>query len=440
MDARIADVLTGVFGKRLAPTEIHHLHVSRSQAIQVGGATEMLGTQSGKTYYQCDLIRLTDDAPPLFESERLTLSNVREGKANRTPEWRLNYPGASTVMGATQAGDLCWIAGRKSDAAGLLLVVAPISSEVASRLDRLLDTGLTSQPELPVESLKAADFEQGSTTSVGANAIDGDDAWLLELLGVPVSTPNAHLLERLFGLVARKTVSAKTGFVAVEPFCAAVRSLLPGVDGRDPDGAIATWMAVTEELYFLYEETVIQKRLNDTFANQQNIDIGTFTSVASSILNTRKSRAGGAMESHLSAMFKANGIAHERITRPLRTDKTKPDFLMPSLALYYDNDFQTELLSTVASKRTLKERWMQVPTEGTRIPVKHLATMDRDVPGATILSMGQHSVIPVMPKSLRDETYASLTAHIWTFADLLTMLRDKQDGAIELEWAVTNPN
>ncbi|KRF38938.1 hypothetical protein ASG96_16330 [Terrabacter sp. Soil810] len=296
-----------------------------------------------------------------------------------------------------------------------------------------MDTDLVGRQLLiPMDDIKESSFEPGSTSSDGSEQIDGSDAWILQQLGVPLATPNEGLLEHLMAKIAGKRVSHKTGFVAVESFCTAVRSLLPEVDGRDADEAIATWMQVTEELYFLYEESVIQRRLDDAFANRTKIDIKTFTSVASSVLNTRKSRAGGAFESHLSAVFRANGIAFTRVTKPLRSDKTKPDFLMPSLSLYQDDDFQTGLLSTVAAKRTLKERWLQVASEGKRIPTKHLATVDRDVASDTILGMPSHNIVLVMPRSLRDTRYWLNARDVWTLEDLLSMLLDKQAGAADL--------
>lgn len=443
MDARLTSRYDEVFGKRLAPTECFAEGVSKSQAIQVGSAVRMLGTPDDKVHIDCDLVYLLDGTPEdLEEAEEhgyapdgekeslsLTLSDPRRG-TNRSAEWRLNYPRRSEVMARARAGDYCWIARRRGSNI-LDMIVAKRGSRIGARVDRLMGTGLrdTSDPT------RAADFDEAELTGSGSIGVDADDAHVLRLLGVEVATPHAHLFDRLVPLLAGQPITA-SGMVKIAPFADVCRELAGDVDPLDPDATLVHWMTVTTELYFLYEQTFLQTRLDDAFAGRERIDIEQFVKIAKSVLNSRKTRAGGAFEAHLEAVFTRFGLSFTRVHHALADDGSKPDFLFPSRELYDDPDFQDELLTFLGAKTTAKERWMQLRGEGRRVRVKHFGTMDRDIPSSSFASMRLQEVVPVIPKPIVQSAYPRLASEIVSMAEFIDLARDKQEGAVTMGYVV----
>ena len=56
-------------------------------------------------------------------------------------------------------------------------------------------------------------------------------------------------------------------------------------------------------------------------------------------------------------------------------NNSKPDFLFPGQAEYFDPTFPDDRLVMLGAKSTCKDRWRQVLAEAARIPDKHLVTL-----------------------------------------------------------------
>jgi superoxide dismutase len=79
-----------------------------------------------------------------------------------------------------------------------------------------------------------------------------------------------------------------------------------------------------------------------------------------SILQSRRSRAGGSLQNHIAYLFRI--LAYPFEAQPVINGT--PDFILPNALLYSQNPGECILVTV---KRTLRERWRQIITEGFRV-------------------------------------------------------------------------
>jgi hypothetical protein len=118
-----------------------------------------------------------------------------------------------------------------------------------------------------------------------------------------------------------------------------------------------------------------------------------------SISQSRKTRAGKAFEKIHNTLFKALDYPFDEQV----VINGKPDFLMPSATHYKVNPMDCIIFT---AKRTLRERWRQIVTEGTRGLGFYLATIDRDVSSNQLVEMLNHRIYLVCPASIKKELYS----------------------------------
>ncbi len=117
-----------------------------------------------------------------------------------------------------------------------------------------------------------------------------------------------------------------------------------------------------------------------------------------SLSQSRKARSGKTFESITNNLFKSlNYPFDEQIII-----NGKPDFLMPSEKHYRKNPMDCIIFTT---KRTLRERWRQIVTEGTRGLGFYLATIDEKISPITLGEMLKHRIYVVCPQTLKDKCY-----------------------------------
>jgi hypothetical protein len=127
--------------------------------------------------------------------------------------------------------------------------------------------------------------------------------------------------------------------------------------------------------------------------------IDAFVSVAHSILNSRKSRAGHSLENHLATIFDANKLQYERqvVTEGNKT----ADFIFPDGAAYHNSAFLVEDLFFMAAKTTCKDRWRQVLNEADRLDTTYLMTLQQGISKNQCEEMKEEGVILVIPDEYR---------------------------------------
>ena len=135
----------------------------------------------------------------------------------------------------------------------------------------------------------------------------------------------------------------------------------------DPDAFLLKWI---EAEYTVFR--ALERKIHAEICLHPFPDIDQFIAAANSILNTRKSRAGKALEHHLSAIFKANRLHFEE--QALTEGHKRPDFVFPNGACYHNFEFPSNKLTILGAKTTCKDRWRQVATEADRADFKYLFT------------------------------------------------------------------
>ncbi len=117
-----------------------------------------------------------------------------------------------------------------------------------------------------------------------------------------------------------------------------------------------------------------------------------------SLSQSRRSRAGKSFEVIHNSLFKILGYPFDE----QKTIEGKPDFVMPSVAYYKQNPLQSIVFT---AKRTLRERWRQIVTEGTRGIGFFLATIDPGMSANMLKEMSGHKIFVVCPKSIKTLKY-----------------------------------
>ncbi len=117
------------------------------------------------------------------------------------------------------------------------------------------------------------------------------------------------------------------------------------------------------------------------------------------IAQGRKARAGSALEGCLSSLFDLLGYPYS--SSPVINGK--PDFVFPSVEHYRRH--ATDCI-VFTCKRTLRERWRQIITEGARGAHFFLATLDPDVRAPDLQEMRENRVNLVVPEGIRAARYA----------------------------------
>ncbi|MHA7812368.1 MAG: type II restriction endonuclease [Phycisphaerales bacterium] len=118
-----------------------------------------------------------------------------------------------------------------------------------------------------------------------------------------------------------------------------------------------------------------------------------------SVQQGRKSRAGGTFERILQTLLTKLGYPYT--SQPKAIDG-KPDFILPSVEHYRANPVDCLIFT---AKRTLRERWRQITTEGMRGSQFFLATIDPKIKIRDLSEMLDSRIILVVPSQIKMDKY-----------------------------------
>jgi hypothetical protein len=177
-----------------------------------------------------------------------------------------------------------------------------------------------------------------------------------------------------------------------------------GRRGGTPAAIKAEFSSYFEEIerrqFELYK--VAEKRAWDEMVGTAEIRLrGRFDEVyalINSIAQSRRSRAGSAFEDVTKALFRRLGYPCDEQA----VVNGKPDFILPS-AEHYQRHAQDTIIFTC--KRTLRERWRQIATEGTRGLGHFLGTIDGSLSAHLLEEMSTnriHLVVPIRVKESKE--------------------------------------
>lgn len=139
-----------------------------------------------------------------------------------------------------------------------------------------------------------------------------------------------------------------------------------------------------------------------------------------SISQGRRSRAGTAVETFFDTLFRDLGYPFERE----HVVNGTPDFVFPNV-LHFRRHPTDCIIFT--SKRTLRERWRQITSEGSRGFVLFLATLDSSIKPADLAEINKQKINLVVPEHIRAEKYTSFPHVI----SIEIFLRDHLDPAMD---------
>ena len=157
------------------------------------------------------------------------------------------------------------------------------------------------------------------------------------------------------------------------------------------DKCLIDLMKTEYELFRLVERQLVYAR----GAAKWYKDIDDFLSVANRITNRRKSRAGRSLENHVEFLLSAAGVPFD-----IRPDiDGRPDVIIPSRDAYDDPAYIGPLYM-VGIKTTCKDRWRQVLNEATKLPQKHLLTMQEGISTRQLAEMKKAQITLIVPTPL----------------------------------------
>jgi hypothetical protein len=179
------------------------------------------------------------------------------------------------------------------------------------------------------------------------------------------------------------------------------------------------------EIFRCVEEAFYLPRIGEGFQS-----INSFISLAQTILQSRKARSGKSLELHASHIFTEETLVPERhfSHSPIIEGNKRPDFLFPNTAAYNDPAFPAERLRMLAVKTTAKDRWRQILTEASRIPNKHLLTLQEGVSENQFREMRDEGVTLVVPPSLYARYPTSVQPHLISLESFIAEVRSLSLG------------
>lgn len=157
------------------------------------------------------------------------------------------------------------------------------------------------------------------------------------------------------------------------------------------DARLLRWIRAEYRLFRTLESKLSLPAIRTPFRN-----IDEFISVAATVMNRRKSRAGHSLEHHVEKLLRDARLPFDR--QPRIDGKIRPDLLIPGKEAYENPSFPVSRLMVVGLKTTCKDRWRQVLSEGKRVPDKHLLTLQEAISSDQLVEMREAKVTLVVPK------------------------------------------
>lgn len=408
----LSEYFEGVAAKRLSAVEADVLRSHQHEFNGVEGLRTILGEPEGKIHYEAKLLYLNDyDDDPIIDDSTLTWYDARQkARLDRGVmrwEYRLYFKTTFVSLNAS-TGDLLVIAKPRNDK--LLIIIAENGSSIARQIEWLFGFADLTHPGFSVKS--ELETEQ--------DRIEFASRFILESIGIVVETSaDSYLdvmLEKFNGT-----------FPTTRHFSDYARSTLKDLDPRDDlDIVLMTLMEREEILFRTLERYLIADRLSGGFSGNKSdgVDVEGFLSFSLSVQNRRKSRVGLALENHLEYLFVENNLSYSRTS--ITENKSKPDFIFPSIDAYRDNGFNALRLTMLGVKSTCKDRWRQVLAEADRIEYKHLLTLEAAISKQQTDEMASKRLQLVLPKSLHETYSSSQQEWLMSISEFTELVRERQ--------------
>ena len=398
---QLRDYFAGVGVKRLSAVDAEPVV---SNQHEVGTTREMRRQFLGEDQHRrfpAIYVWLGEDQDGFTAEGSATHYNACEQKP-RAAEWRLYYP-SNPVTEAMRERDTLFLAMTND---GLLyFIVASDGSTSKRQLSWLF--GLNPMGRSFV-SREVTDDEP---------ELDFAARFILDEIGIEFEEPEADRLDAIidrFGVAFPKTVE----------FSDLARLTLPEVRAEDdPDLALVTWLSHEEALFRRLERKIVVTRLDEGFHDESGAtDVDGFIRFSLSVQNRRKSRMGQSLEHHLEAVFRAHEIAYAR--GAVTENNQRPDFLFPSEEAYRAApEAGYAYLTMLGAKSSCKDRWRQVLAEASKIPRKHLLTLEPGISELQTSQMANLDLQLVVPQSIQKTYTNDQCAWLWNVGEFIRDVR-----------------
>lgn len=396
----------GAAAKRLSAVEIEAVRSNQHELNGDRNLRQLLGECGDPVRFPAKFVYLNDrDDAPLIDSGFMTWYDARqkarlERGVNRR-ECRLYFPD-TVVTACGSAGDVLILARAQDDS--LIAVLAEGGSSVQRQLQWLfgfsdvIDAGFALRPDLEKDRVRIEFAARTVLEQIGVVIDQSDPNWLDLLVDRFGKT---FPPTRLFSAFARETTTDNTA-------------------SDDPDAALLLWMEREEVLFRTLEKHIIGDRLRSGFDG----DVDEFMAFSLSVQNRRKARVGAALENHFEEILRIQGLRYARAA--FTENRSKPDFLFPGVAEYYDHTYPAERLTMLGVKATCKDRWRQVLAEAERIRDKHLLTLEPGISSNQLDQMRANRLQLVVPLGLHPTYSPSQRPSLTTVRSFVALLRDRQ--------------
>lgn len=399
----LSEYFRSVASKRLSTVEIEPNASNQHEFNGVAGLKKILGTE--KQYIKATFFYFEDDMEENIREEGdLTWYDSRKNHPKRS-EFRLYFQ--ETEVSRLAAPNDLFIMAIKNDGKAFI-IIARQNSTAEHQLAWLFN--------LPEHSGKSFAVQEESDNDSIKTGIFSQH--LLEQLGIVLPSTEESCLEEMLCKFNGK-------FPSTLEFSAFAREKVGDFDAYDnrADEVLSTWMQKEESLFRTLERHLVGKRIDEGFSGDTRVD--TFISFSLSVQNRRKSRAGNALENHLSFLFERLNIKFSRT--PQTEGHSKPDFLFPGIEEYQNPLFPARSLTMLGVKTTCKDRWRQILAEADRIEEKHLFTLQSGISQNQTDEMGAHKVQLVIPRQIHSSFSVGQQCQLMTLDDFVGLVRERQN-------------
>ncbi len=229
-------------------------------------------------------------------------------------------------------------------------------------------------------------------------------------------------------------IVAKFGstFPSTKEMSAFAREQVSGIDAlAQPDAAVVAWIIREEALFKALEATQAEQFLFGELApvvSREQIraifDFDKLMVYFKGLQQRRRARMGYALQNHLAHLWSIHGIAY---TPQANMGGVRIDFIFSDLQSYHRPAFDRDLLTVLAVKSVLRERWTEVLREGAGLKERYLCTIDPKMPKGPVAGLSAAGFTLVVLSTIQANYRLSASEAIISVQEFIARLRDKQN-------------
>lgn len=400
----LSQYFEGIAIKRLSSVEVNTQKSNQHEFNGTKPLRELLG-KDRLNNYPVTFVWLGNENEGITEDGYVTWYDARENHPKRS-EWRLYFKN-NPVMEQTQEGDLLIIA--KSPSKQIYLIIVKQDTTFENQLLWLFG----------VSDFKDYNFSYKPIDNEYNPKVDFAVRYILEEMGIEIQDPDAILLDSIIEPYIKK------GFPSTKEFSILARNSVENIDPiNQPDITLVSWIEQEEKLFKRLERHLVEEKLKKGFCVKEETMVEDFIQFSLTVINRRKSRVGLSLENHLQEIFVHNGVKFSR--GAITENKSKPDFIFPSITCYKDNKFPREKLTMLGVKSTCKDRWRQVLSEAAKIKQKHLFTLEPGISENQTNEMKSNNLRLVLPQPLHETFSPTQQEWLMNLENFIGLVKERQ--------------